>query len=448
MGKYPGTGKTFSIKQYLEAHPEKKALVVSPMNKLKSEIASDFPAGTTVMTLHALLNEGIDGTVGKKGRKDLSGYDVIAFDEIYLFTGAQLLKIYMLCLEVRRARSVVILATGDPFQNEPPGNGHSADYCQYIIERLFQKIIYLTIPKRIVEEKRAFYTAVMDCLFELRDLGLVGSERSEYISNMITRFGFPTFSVIEDMYPTESSLNITYLNDTASWLNGRVNLPFTSAVCCKYICHGNSQKVAKSTFHTNMTYSVKEVTFTPPGGFDQPVLLGYDVLCSGLWIRFKPDKFLAHFSKPYARTCHSLQGSTSDLPVNIFDIGFRHVDYRWLVVALSRNRSMDIRIWKSGRNNKEPLEGFLASKIQNYLEQDIKRETSKSSLCTDWIHSGMITVEQYMNKLKNPVCIHCNNMFPWRLLTLDRIIDDDIHSDGNCVLACYTCNIARFNRNI
>ena len=101
---YPGCGKTTFFKNY----KNQKKLFICPFNRLCQELKKD---GCEAITLNKLLSIYGDGTQYVNTNEfDISNYELIIFDELYIYNINQLTRIYKY---MQKHTDKCFYATGD-----------------------------------------------------------------------------------------------------------------------------------------------------------------------------------------------------------------------------------------------------------------------------------------------------------------------------------------------
>jgi hypothetical protein len=125
---------------------------VTPHNALRQDLKKQ---GIKACTINKLMGIGLDDE--KTGeRKNVDGIRKIVFDEIFMYKVSQLVMIHDFMKEFP---DKIYGATGDQFQNDPPGDKYKKEYRAAIIDKLFPTRITLSTNKRITneEDRKRFY---------------------------------------------------------------------------------------------------------------------------------------------------------------------------------------------------------------------------------------------------------------------------------------------------
>jgi hypothetical protein len=197
FGALPGTGKTTSVANY-----KHKTLFISQFNKQCQELRKKrkFYA----ITLHKLLNMGIDGKSHSKGKQfNIQSFYSICFDELALYNVEmlELINTYM-----NKHPEIKFMATLDLDQNEPIGSESLNDvtdkraYILNCIYQMFPTYFTLKICKRFKNESD------QRRLFEIKkDILNVKIP----IMDTIKKYGFKTIHRYDQI---KSLVNICYFN--------------------------------------------------------------------------------------------------------------------------------------------------------------------------------------------------------------------------------------------
>ena len=155
-------------------------------------------------------------------------------------------------------------------------------------------------------------------------------------------------------------------------------------------------------------------------------------------------KYYNNFSLPYAFTGHSQQGRSVSNPVVIFDYDFYHVDRKWLYVALTRNRNLDVYYCDYKFVQKMDQQD-LQNKIQGYKYQD--RNAGRAFNDEEFITSQWYYIQSTKQGHK---CYLCQEVMNMKNIegdglnhTADRLDNSLPHLKFNCKLCCLKCNISK-----
>lgn len=229
----------------------------------------------------------------------------------------------------------------------------------------------------------------------------------------------------------DNTPNVVYLNNTATLLNSKypniydhTTYSSTFTVLCKQhlVVTGTLTNSGKKPikYYTNTLYTV---VYHP----NSPMIAPLGNTDPAQFVKISKPIYEKHFAPPHARTCYSLQGLTVGPSINVFDINLPLVDKHWLITALSRATTLDIRIY----NNPVEMPSKLANRIESYKQQDLAR--------FGIIIGDYITPAWILARLSSPICIHCNDDISntWEVDRIDNLLP---HIIGNCALSCPHCN--------
>ena len=158
----------------------------------------------------------------------------------------------------------------------------------------------------------------------------------------------------------------------------------------------------------------------------------------------------SHFNFNYCCTCHSVQGTTIQEPITIFDYKFYYVTRKWIWTAIGRATNLDDVYFYDYSEDQEfntnLIKCYFKNKIKGYKEQDrqAKREINKEKY---------INVDWLLNCI-NRNCAFCGchlyigfedgNVMT--NITADRINNDDDHNINNIRPCCRWCNCCNSNK--
>ena len=168
-----------------------------------------------------------------------------------------------------------------------------------------------------------------------------------------------------------------------------------------------------------------------------------------------PIKILGHFQLPYANTCHSVQGTSIEGPMTIFDINSAYVDKYFVWTALTR--ATDFKNVLIFQHSDTEVSDSVRHKIRQYFELKVdgyKRQdkiAGRAFDVADYVTAEWIS-EEY-DKLENETCLSCNTPYETVAnngevhsnLTVDRIDNSKAHIKTNSRLCCVSCNRSRSN---
>ena len=423
---YAGSGKSTAC---FAAVKDMSALVVCPQNRQAREVRQKM---TTVnaSTLHKLccmrLND--DGSITRSRMKEID-YEAVVFEEVGQYTVSMWL---MVKGYISRHPDTKFFANGDFNQLPPIENDHCVNKldsdCRIVIANtLFPNQILLTVPKRCPVELRGKWIELFDDIFK----------RGIALRDIINKWTQP---ISIDSIPTDA-VCISYKHDTRELVNERIHtirnpgkptyFKGMNVIAVKRIASG------EKVIHVNYEYRIEsltaqEVSLVESGGDDSVI---HTLLIETL---------NTHFTLPYAFTNHSLQGSTIDAPVVLFDTAFHRVDHLWLYTALTRNR--DMKNYRCDVQSKDAIPEADANRaIVGYMLQDGRANRAFNE--ADYIDVPWILKQSIKQK---HVCVRCNDVMRYgnvpgdpRNWTVDRKDNAVAHTRKNCCLMCHNCNVSK-----
>ena len=431
---FPGSGKSEMAKRF----ECKKKLFVVPFNELALYLRK---CGYDVVTANKLFGINVENKQFRKvGKYDVSSYDMIVFDEVYLFN-KKLLKQVDLFIK-KHGNSKYIIATGDPWQNDPVGDGEDSFNHADIIDMIFENQLKLNINKRLTKQKD---------IKKLQNIYEDIFNENIPVIDSLKKY-FKTCASINDV---STNMNITYSNEQAEIINRLLQQKILKGTIPKYsiekdgiyyypnmevICKG-SFLYKKWKFPANYIYKIKSInnqTLT--------ILEEFDNVSSTL-----PISFISHFKLPYCRTGHSVQGKTVEEKITIFEYDHFHSSRKWIWTAITRTHSLDdviICLDKYKPIDKYTVKHYIKNKIKGYIAHDNK---ARRYIKTD----GYINYEWFAENLNYTECPVCQTPYEFKAskynlssnITADRIDNTRGHYIDNCILKCTVCNIAKANRH-
>ncbi len=317
-----GAGKTSSFKHYGQG---RRMLIVCPYNNLCCVLKSE---GFQAITLNKLLGLRISGTqerydssVEKEGSAfDIDVFDIIVFDEIYLYQTDKLERIWKF---VKNNSDKKIYATGDEFQLTPIEELNISDkkaYYNSIINSMFGTQICLKENKRCkTEEDRRRMKEISD--------GIRLAETKEEALLII----LDNFKHITSMGELKTKFNVCGWNSTTEMVNNYLHeykekqkYYLGLEVIGRKTVKNKDYKIA-----VNYTYSIVEIADSAIIVFDGEENFS-----------IPKTKFDELFKLSYGRTCHSMQGLSVDEDITIFDATRHTATVQWLYTAITRTTDL------------------------------------------------------------------------------------------------------------
>ena len=416
-----GAGKTFSFINYAK-QSNKKMLFVCPWNSLKFDLIGKGMDAITLDNLKGLRFNGED-TSETNRTYDVSSYDCIVFDEIYLHDTYKLSVIRDFMAE---NKDKTFFATGDENQNKPIETlamKKKKEYYNSIVSSMFPNSICLHDNKRCTSKEDQ---AKMKLITKM----IRNAESKEELMNILLT-NFQQISKPEDI---KTLKNVVALNATASWVNGLIHEPIDNEVYyegLELICK-QSLKFGKIRSCVNGTYQI--------------INIEDDVFTLTDWdntFDVSKEMIKAHFSLPYARTCHSYQGMSEDEALTIFDIQHFMVDNDWVYTAITRATSLSqIYIYTGSYPYQDSLK-----KLKWEITKRIDAHKTSDALNDKPFFGKYVSVEWVLKKLKKcKMCKFCNKHFDAsnpESFSIDRKDNNIGHIEMNCQIICRRCNVSK-----
>ena len=286
----------------------------------------------------------LDDPPSKMAKFDDSQYDVVVFDEIFFSSVRKLARIKRYC---DKNPEKIVIATGDTSQLEcidQITNQHDYDeYYNRCIDQIFPKNMYFRENKRLKSKKDK------DTLGDVkRDI----FDEDIPIETTIKKY----FGVVADW---KTTYNIAYFNTTCCKVSGIVrdkilkkDKPYEVGeilICRDYF------KIKKMVFQVNYEYAISGVaadSLTLDGSIVVPISL-----------------VQKHFIHNYCRTCHSLQGSSVEDEITIFDWKDPHVTRKWIYTAITRAtdlKKVKFHKYDVDLENKRQVMQYFQRKVDRY----------------------------------------------------------------------------------
>ena len=150
-------------------------------------------------------------------------------------------------------------------------------------------------------------------------------------------------------------------------------------------------------------------------------------------------------------TCHSLQGSSVDDNITIFDYKFKHVDRNWLWVATTRATYLNKVYFYNYKADNDLYDTLINSyferKILQYIKQDkeAKRIIDKDNFVNiEWLTR---CINQHCRQCNTDLYIDVNdNQYISSNISANRINNDVAHHLNNIEPMCVNCNCSLSNR--
>jgi hypothetical protein len=417
-----GGGKTSSFKNYMQKY-NKKGLFVCPYNSLCFSLKSE---GFNSVTLDKLVGCRFSEDDFKTTKKyNIDDYDLIIFDEIYLYNTERLMWIKNF---IDENPSKKIYSTGDEYQLDPIETdlnnvNDRKNYYNRIIQNMFFNSVLLHDNKRCKtkedqEKIKKITKSIRDCKYK--------SDAVKILKD--------NFKVIYNKEEIVTKKNVVGLNRTADWINSLIHQPIEGEVYYQglnLICR-KSIITKDYNLKVNYTYEILECSsnsFTLTDGDEEYIV---DKKTVQKYMRLS-----------YSRTCNSYQGLSEDEPITIFDINHFMVTVNWIYTAITRTTDLNNISIYLGKTVYEENEDSLKKQIENMIDGH-KHSDVKNNRIMD---EKYIDVKWTMNELKNTrKCSECNKYLDVSNLecfSIDRIDNNLGHYQFNCRIICRHCNICK-----
>ena len=313
LGDVPGTGKSYICEYFRKLNYN--VLFVVPTNFLGQQCDCE---STTANKFFSISIEEDD----RLPIYDHSPYNVIVFDEIYFNDYKVYCRIDKFIQENKHNK--IIVATGDtnqlptikPLSNTKPFE----EYANECIKIIFKYEIYLYECKRLntIEDKTKLSNIKHDLLYT-----------KIHFEQIIDKY----FKWVDDIKMCNH--NIAYENKTCKivsnhirkLLNKKDEFEIGDVMICK-----EYSKIKCFVFNVNFRYTIVKM--------DGNIFTLQNVKTMEELTILK-DKLRSNFIYSYCFTAHSVQGSSIDDEIVIYDWNKGYVSRQWVWVALSRARDLN-----------------------------------------------------------------------------------------------------------
>jgi hypothetical protein len=439
-GVYPGVGKTTSVINFTNH----KILFVTPWNSLAQDLQRK---GHKAITLNMLLGIFADGKEYTKAYNyDINPYDCICFDEIFLYEPKRLKKIDIF---MKQHSSKIYFATGDvdqlpPIDFEVNNILNLREYQKTCINQMFPNQLELNISKRLKSEEDRN---------KLKDLKKEIFENPKNIIKILEKYNFKTCRSLKEV---KTFKNICYFNFRTDTVNTHAHslvakpeksvtinkVPYWEGL--KLFCKKH-YKVKSIRLFVNYLYKIQKISSESFTICDEVENTTFTL----------PIDVLSHFKLLYANTCHSVQGTTINELITIFDVNTPYVDPFYIWTALTRATDFNnVTVFLHGKNEvnslgESKIKQYFNGKVESYKLQDKKGKRpfdDKDYVDVAWIN-------QKFQECKKCSCCHVPfevHLTSYNVVqsnfVVDRIDSDIAHIKSNCRLLCHNCNCAKGNR--
>jgi hypothetical protein len=478
LGEAPGVGKSTSVKNY-----DPNCLFITPFNKLSQENKKD---GIESITSNILMGKHIDE--GKDFNEyDVSGYNNICFDEIFLYSDKELRDIHKY---IKSHPIHKFFATGDidqlkDFKSNLNNIIDDKEYKNKCINMIFNNHILLKINKRLNSE---------DDKEKLNNLktDIFNEKNNKNIIDLLKNYGF---NIITNMKDVKTTNNICYFNFKVNKVNkyvhnNLIDIPnnYLTYKDVKYfknlyiVC--KSHTITKSniniTENNNLNYTkdnegiikfiIDNVEYIYKPRVKCYVNHQYkivDINNKYVYIVEEVEKVITvmninnldDFILSYASTCHAVQGLSINNEITVFDVDAPHVDLNFVWVAITRARDLKkVNIFATPEKEKEVLkqsmiERYYKDKIEGYKRQDRianRNIINNKYIDCEWIEEKLGDIidchDKKCSSCHKKYYIILNQGIVYSNISVDRIDNKQSHHKDNCQILCVDCNKAKSNK--
>lgn len=347
---------------------------------------------------------------------DVRQYEVMVFDELYLFPREMLCKIHRF---MQNHPEIRFLATGDKYQNPTISNVNhrytkgTAWSTQEIVQFMFPTTLRLRIMKRVKNEAdKPIYAKIKDDLFN----------EHKSVKQVVQSYKKHFASTTDDIAKVNTKMNVCYTNETRAIVNRHIQAG-------KPIKKGQ-QMVLKGSRNAMYTIvSVKKRTVKDSLGKLHNVT-------ANQWNLFE---------LPYCWTSYTMQGLTHDGEMTIFDIhkppfmtAISHAQSFW--TAITRATSLkDIHMFTGTTKHlkEHGLDKLIDRKLTHHAEYDKEHDVydEENFVTRSWVKRQLKRIGRR--------CSECGTQVTWsgnRQFSIDRIINVLGHTTINCRIICCSCN--------
>ena len=384
-GNYPGVGKSVLCKNY-----DSNCLFICPYNKLCQVTRTDGIDSITYSKLFGLISTDIEMINVK--RYDISKYNTIVFDEIFLYEPARLKRISEL---MESNKNKVFMATGDIDQRDSISFKNS-EYIKHCMDLLFQNQILLNDIKRFknVDDKIKLILLKNDIL-----------NTNMSVKDICIKHGI---NMITEMKDVKTTTNIALFNFRCTLINNHIHKNVLKQtknyydgldiICKKY------ERTKNFVINTNYTYKIIKFGEKYIKIKDEVENIDYTIPMSIL---------INNFKLPYALTLDSVQGLSfnDDEKVTIFDCNVPYTDKKYFWTALTRARKIEnVSVFI---HSDEEIEKLTHSRIKLHFNNLISlykiqdKKNNKEFISSDYINIEWIQMN--IEKNKNNINIYIDD---------------------------------------
>ena len=384
-GNYPGVGKSQLCKNY-----DSNCLFVCPYNKLCQVTRTDGIDSITYSKLFGLISTDIEMINVK--RYDISKYNTIVFDEIFLYEPARLKRISEL---MESNKDKIFMATGDVDQRDAISFKNS-EYIKHCMNLLFQNQILLNDIKRFknVDDKIKLILLKNDIL-----------NTNMSVKDICVKHGI---NMITEMKDVKTTTNIALFNFRCTLINNHIHKNVLKQtknyydgldiICKKY------ERSKNFVINTNFTYKIIKFGEKYIKIKDEVENIDYTIPMSIL---------INNFKLPYALTLDSVQGLSfkEDEKITIFDSNIPYTDRKYFWTAITRARKLEnVSVFI---HSDEEVQKLTHSRIKLHFNNLISlykiqdKKNNKEFISSDYINIEWIQMN--IEKNKNNINIYIDD---------------------------------------
>ena len=416
-----GAGKTNAFVNYCKIN-NKEALFVCPWNSLCFSLKHD---GNEALTLDKMIGLRFDGDNFKTMKSvDIEDYDIIIFDEIFLYDTYKLS-----CINdfMKKHSNKKFFSTGDENQNKPIETLNietPKKYYNKIIGDMFYNSIILHDNKRCLLKEDQFKIkkitkSIRECKTKNEALDILKSN----------------FKIIYDKKDIVNKRNVVALNRTAEWVNSLIHKPVEGQVyyeglnlICRKSSRGKDYKL-----HVNYTYEILEIKDDI-----------FKLTDNENEFNVERKVIDSCFRLSYARTCHSYQGLSETEPITIFDVNHFMVDIDWIYTAITRCTDLNNISIYMGKTLYDENIMELKKQIRKMIDGHFLADFNNGRLLkNDKFVDVFWTLEQLKKGNKCSECHKFLDISQPECFSIDRIDNNIGHYEFNCRVICRRCNCAK-----
>lgn len=425
LGNDAGAGKSTAFKQFSE---DKEILFVSPINSLRLDFINDDHNSITLSEFLGEVYDDKSNTVKKGKFHDIEKYDIICFDEIYLYRVDQLRKIFYKIMDF----TGLVFATGDINQLKSIESIHyDKEYKVNMINQLFPNFILLKDVKRI---------KCLSCLRNNKNSMNCNEckiQRQEW-RNICQRLKdedmtvLNEFNRINNYSELETKVNVCYTH--------RIENKINNIIVNKY--HKNQQKYyegviikcikpihdKKIKIYNNVEYKILDINSKTIKVEEMNRNKNHYIISS--------MQLENNFTLPYAKTCHSIQGTCINKSFTIVIDHYGKQSKEWIYTSITRacNKDLVNIIF----DDEKPI---LPTNIENRISQHKKYDQEHNLSFNEENYIDVKYIKEMLDKVS--LCKYCFKDINKDNYSIDRISNSCAHVKGNVQIICRSCNCGK-----